>query len=85
MRLIDADEMKEVWGQGDEVYNATGIGMAICKAVDAMPTIDAVPVVRCKDCIWWKRAGCAFDTRIEEDIPKENDFCSYGERRADNG
>ena len=52
------------------------------------PTIDAVPVVRCKDC----RYGNCYD----EILPRykcllssnsmrvrEDDFCSYGERKED--
>ena len=60
------------------------------KAIREMPTIDAVPVVRCKDCMffeimknehigdcnYWQDQGRAVST-----FP--DDFCSYGERRND--
>lgn len=50
------------------------------------PTVDAVPVVRCKDC---KRCrnGCQCDvplgvSEMEKYIlVDEDDFCSYGERK----
>lgn len=58
--------------------------------VKAMQTVDAVPVVRCKDCKWFadnndgEWFGCwLFQTIriIPEDAPKSDDFCSYGERK----
>lgn len=58
MRLIDADKMKEVWAHGDMVYESCGIGKALCMAVDAMPTIDAMPVVHGK---WMWKQGIAED------------------------
>lgn len=52
------------------------------------PAADVVPVVRCKDCKYYKRfKGCGnwCHRRIRSDIEyrtKPNDFCSYGERRV---
>ena len=52
-------------------------------SLNALPTIDSVPVVRCKDCKfytederWCRRIGIcgAFDP---------NDYCSHAERRED--
>ena len=47
---------------------------------------DWVPVVRCKDCIWYThKAGCPFACSKLHDskgnLPYEDDFCSRGERR----
>ena len=44
MRLIDADALPRFTGYA---LDATEVALA----VEAAPTIDAVPVVRCKDCI----------------------------------
>lgn len=55
MRLIDADwvlEHTKPYELSDEDWSVTG-GTAIRlihNAIDQAPTIDAVPVVRCKDC-----------------------------------
>lgn len=55
--------------------------------VEEMPTIDAVPVVRCKDCKRFvdnKEAFvkyCSYGRGIK--FVSENDFCSYGERKND--
>ena len=64
----------------------------IAKVVMSVPTVDAVEVVRCKDCKYW-------DTRDSKGIqgiclcgekdfyygsefyPFAEDYCSYGERR----
>jgi hypothetical protein len=45
--------------------------------------VDAVEVIRCKDCKWWKTPACYFHSP-GRCIPRlENDFCSDGERRTD--
>lgn len=63
-----------------------GIRKAL-RCIEQAPTVDAVPVVRCKDCKHWKFAQHINDNlchRFDENpwIPTEpNDFCSYGERK----
>ena len=63
--------------------------MRVKSMVSAAPIIDAVPVVRCKDCVHWDddpdtygadygpKGKCmkSFETM------RADDFCSYGERR----
>lgn len=81
MRLIDADELMEkyhktpVWDSWVEINNA--------------PTIDAVPVVRCKDC---KHEISTADIRARTGSYWCNyklqpcdadDFCSYGKRKEE--
>lgn len=55
---------------------------------DAMRDSDLVEVTRCKDCLFYKYGDCwniQWES-YEGDMPgvKENDFCSYGERKAAN-
>ena len=74
MRLIDADKLPLDIMPED---------------VDKAPTIDAVPVVRCRGCKWY-RAGnglCEwFSTNFVKVFRHEDDFCSDGEsKEADNG
>lgn len=50
------------------------------------PTVDAVEVVRCKDCKYWEcgkdyEPYCNHWGNMMSDTNAE-DFCSYGERRA---
>ena len=51
---------------------------AICVLHD-MPTVDLVPVVRCKDCKY--RDGTPGQPNILCAQMHEDDFCSYGECR----
>lgn len=63
------------------------------KTVDSIPPADVVEVVRCKDCKY--RSGlngrapfmfyiCTCAEGLAGAV-RENNFCSYGERRADDG
>ena len=49
------------------------------KYLKDVPVIDAVEVVRCKDCKWWDGIEC--QTR-DIDVVDVDDFCSYGERKG---
>ena len=78
-RLIDADALiKEACAEGAYGYVDT-------KQIANTPTIDAVEVVRCKDCKYrfknngHSRSGCPIiDANIWMD---DDDFCSHGERK----
>ena len=47
------------------------------------PTIDAVPVVRCKDCKHNDKGFCVGYHAHHDIMP--DDFCSYGERKDGDG
>lgn len=60
--------------------------------IDDAPTIDAVPVVRCRECKHWKQTGSKGGNSISDMeyiggcefskyLRRESDFCSYGERK----
>ena len=54
-------------------------------AIEDAPTVDAVEVVRCKDCVHNQDIFCNhFGYYGYAPIVDDNDFCSYGERK-DNG
>lgn len=77
MRLIDADALtrhKQLEAMGNGKYE--DVEVVYANDIDNAPTIDAVPVVRCKDCIGWINHVCSNTT----DITNFDDFCSYGER-----
>ena len=48
--------------------------------VKAMQTVDAVPVVRCKECKWTGGDFVCYRGVMVQHNPE--DFCSYGERRG---
>ena len=71
--------IKECYCTGCNSYNgvrcrACGTGDAIDVIEDA-PVADVAPVVRCKDCRYFKMYKC----RME--YSSHDDFCSYGERK----
>lgn len=88
-RLIDADALEE---KGVE-FSDTSIYVPIEAVWDA-PAVDAVEVVRCRDCKFYteQKKRCdhpcqdwdveCFDQWLEME---PNDFCSYGERRESDG
>lgn len=43
--------------------------------------VEYAEVVRCKDCKWFNHPGCAIYIVDDSDKPKEDDFCSCGERK----
>ena len=58
--------------------------------IKTAPTVDAVPVVRCRECKWWQEdddIGHCDNPDGLDNYAKPEDFCSYGERKegADNG
>ena len=40
-------------------------------------------IIRCKDCKWFGKAGCAIEIVDDSDKPTEDDYCSFAERRTD--
>lgn len=45
---------------------------------ERLPIMDAVEVVRCKDCRYWSDGFCS----LRMDSVRQKDFCSYGEREG---
>lgn len=70
MRLIDADAYKKYLDDNWIVANYD--------AIDAQPTIDAVEVVRCKDCRFYSEPNFfSGKCTLRGDYIFTNDFCSY--------
>ena len=96
MRLIDADRLnKPIYAEED---NITGSGMSydeICgyndgidiawNKIDQAPTIYAVPVVRCKDCIRRYDTDecpmCHLNEGKYYEYTNRNGFCDRGESK----
>ena len=93
MRLIDADDLvaKIMTEAPDFMDGGSSITkafiLAMVKTRSVTPTVDAVPVVRCKDCKHRdpedKKCDCGgmpFDTQI---LPVPDAFwCAYGEYKT---
>ena len=89
MRLIDADKLLEIYKKWipellskEDEGDRRGVETCIMVLED-MQTVDAVPVVRCREC---KHLGfCGDATNLE--VMGFYGYCSRGERKegADNG
>ena len=91
-RLIDANELlRDIHYFDEQNKNDVWLTLDIECLIKDQPTVDAVEVVRCKNCDWYRKHensicvnpkcgkswyGCP--------VPPMH-FCSYGERRTDNG
>lgn len=56
-----------------------GLAWTIINGLKNLPAVDAVPVVRCRDCNEYQQSfhWC----KLHDGEMQPNDFCSYGERR----
>jgi hypothetical protein len=89
MRLIDADYALAALMLGEAQSGGLFETDSSCMQdfLKALPTIDAVPVVRCKDCKHYELDACLKiyqDGNVSNDAWQERkptDFCSYGERK----
>ena len=89
MRLVDADKARECFG-GDGVT-----GAVMQRMFDSLPTIDAVPVVRCRECKFYREFRtkrhnqlmrlCYRMGKHDMEYPvKPDGYCSYGQRKEAN-
>ena len=100
MRLIDADRaIKHYKALANIRHNEMCAPVSWADAfnefilyLEEAPTVDAVEVVRCRDCKHWKptgsKAGNSFSDmeyiggcEFTKYCRRESDFCSYGERK----
>ena len=98
MILCDLDEIKiQVKRQYEDCHGYSGNKKAIYREailavrsiLHSAKTIDAGPVVRCRECKWWQEdddIGHCDNPDGLDNYAKPEDFCSYGERKegADN-
>lgn len=77
-RYIDADALKK---RVSELIVPDWTRTLIRSWLDSEPTVDAVPVVRCKDCKHYDGKWCLLLDMVNSDMGDW--FCAYGERRTD--
>lgn len=90
-RLIDAAALKAELRKSAEYHEARRPGYySAITHIDEQPTVDAVEVVRCKDCCYARGFGGIKIERDEVGICKftqmsvePEEFCSHGEPRAE--
>ena len=97
MRLIDGDKLIETYKKWipqllskEDEGDRRGVETCIMVLED-MQTVDAVPVVRCKDCVngtvFVNKQGAEYVDCVLDDysVRKPTDYCSYGERKEGAG
>ncbi len=93
MRLIDVDALGEMLeARMQKCAEAGKLDVArdynfVLSVIDSAPTVDAVEVVRCKDCAKRNTAKCSMryggSFKVQIRWEADNDFCSWGERKTD--
>ena len=91
MRLIDADKLLQADENSDKILvlrsgKTLEIAYALIKKkIENAPTVDAVPVVHCKDCKHHENEeiGMVYCPNQIGGWVKENWFCADGERKDD--
>ena len=80
-RLINADALKREWiftGDNSKGYR---------DAIDEAPTVDAVPVIRCKDCKYYQQGSRNSDDwlwcMMNHHYTDEEKYCAWAERKEE--
>lgn len=85
MRLINADKFiekcKEIISEESDNLSCITWAFAYDNVIDeinAQPIVDAVPVVRCKDCMYCDKHTCNFWGEIVGIRVSEDGYCNNG-------
>ena len=70
----------------EAVKHAWAKGLKPSQYIEIIPAVDAVPVVRCRECKHRGTDDCIFHIKGEPAdeellLKLDNDFCSYGKRK----
>ena len=99
MRLIDVDALPNYKLIGTMAFGSerspAELRIVLWEDIKSMPTISAVPVVRCRECKFYREFRtkrhnqlmrlCYRMGKHDMEYPvKPDDFCSYGQRKEDN-
>ena len=94
MRLIDADQASSIENldQYSDLAAVLGDVQTVRDILADAPTIEAVPVVRCRECAHYKicdewkngkRMLCEIHHHSYLDHDGDNHFCSWGQRKIE--
>ena len=94
MAYIKLEDALQVCSEAEEWYTETNeqqcavVSDDIYQQIANLPTADVVDVVRCSECKYnpnYKRSkGMVWCRKFRQDVCSDG-FCSYGERRTDDG
>lgn len=67
---------------GKQIFDISETTVDVCiREAKNVPAVDAVPVVRCKDCKWWRDSMCTNINGTYRYVPNGEWFCGSGERK----
>lgn len=84
MVLISKEDLLKKFDSGALLFQPD-----IRKIIQEEPEVDAVPVVRCKECMWWddnyRECGSPnwYPNQVGCVVQPAGMFCGWGERRTD--
>lgn len=80
MKLVKLDDVLELIEGSMADLESNYENSKLQEEIKRLPTVDAVEVVRCRDCKYWVYPNtCGFETITRYEL----DFCSMGERKED--
>lgn len=82
MRLISDEKAKDMIKNHRSDFTTEYDCRTAIACIDAVPSIQP-EIIRCKDCKWFGKEGCAVLIVDDSDKPTEDDYCSFAERRTD--
>lgn len=88
MRLIDADALslelrvaKFSWCDSDSFER--GVRTGLTRAINGLDSAPSIDICFCRECKHYNGKYCFNGNATAPKAPNANDFCSWGERRAD--
>lgn len=81
---IDREELLKIWENADSNFDYCELHFI--ESIKAQSSVDAVEVVRCKDCKYRNKDFCLRLGKLDEEqnsyflIVKDSDFCKWGEK-----
>ena len=85
MRLIDADKLKEHFKEYT-IHSVIQVSLDryALKVIEEQPTVDAVPVIRCRECKHHQGYNCKRLYGMQDAFTAlDNDYCSRAERKEE--
>jgi hypothetical protein len=87
VRLIDADALKEYFKTIQKYHVGEYSEWYLADVLEQQPTVDAVPVIRCCDCIYFEYFENQFVQMTHCDVhdrcPDYTDYCSWAVRKEE--
>ena len=88
IRRADAVEILRARAETANVGTPKLVFDAASRMIDKMPAVDAVQVVRCRDCKYYDSyyTSCNHERHDHQEfrvVQEPDDYCSYAERRSE--